>query len=72
MVQEFNSNVVEEFLCNVGQRFAQVCWHNDMVVDGNSTVSYDATAKWFKLYFPSNVNQYLFRLLEAHVQNHTA
>jgi hypothetical protein len=69
MIQEshFSVHEVESFLCNIGLRFAQTCWHNDMIVDGDSNrVSYTQTANWFKRFFPSNQNQYLFRLLEAH------
>jgi hypothetical protein len=68
----FNVHEIESFLCNVGQRFAQVCWHNDMVVDGNSDrVTYTQTSKWFAKFFPSNTNQFLFRLAEAHCTQHT-
>jgi hypothetical protein len=63
----FSVYEVEDFLLNIGQRFAHVCWHNDMIVDGNSDrVSHVKVSDWFKKFFPSNTNQYLFRLLESH------
>jgi len=68
----FNKEEIESFLCNIGQRFAQVCWHNDMVIDHDGDrVTYTETSKWFKRFFPSNVSQYLFRLVEAHCTQHS-
>jgi hypothetical protein len=63
----FSVYEVEDFLLNIGQRFAHLCWHNDMITDGCSDrVSHSVVSNWFGRYFPSNTNQYLFRLLEAH------
>jgi len=46
--------------------YAATCFSQDMAEYGD-TVASAIVEKWFKRYFPSNVNQFEFRSLEAAV-----
>jgi len=64
----FNRHEVENFLINTGNTFAARCWYVDKVHGATeSRICHTEVAKWFRGYFPSNMNQYLFRLLECEV-----
>lgn len=67
---KFNSRQVERFLQNSGLNFASVCFHNDFVSksfhqEERFDVTHQQVSDWFKRFFPSNQNQYLFRLMEC-------
>jgi hypothetical protein len=60
---------VEDFLNNTGNRFASLCWHNDITTD---RVPYTQITTWFRRYFAdSNRAQFMFRLMEAHCIGYT-
>lgn len=60
----FKTADVEKFLVDSGNNFASLCWHNYITTDYVDSIT---VANWFKRHFPSNVNQFLFRSLEANV-----
>ncbi len=61
----FQTNAVTLFLART-KPYASRCFAEDMVKYGDTVPSIEVE-KWFKRYFPSNVNQYEFRNLEANV-----
>ena len=61
----FQTNAVTLFLART-KPYAARCFAEDMVKYGDTVPSIEVE-KWFKRYFPSNVNQYEFRNLEANV-----
>jgi len=44
--------------------YAATCWGADMVKEGDRVDVFMAE-RWFKRYFPSNVNQMVFRQMQA-------
>ena len=58
----YSVNDIALFL-NRDYPYAATCWGQDMV--GNERVTVSAVEKWFKRYFPSNVNQMVFRQMQA-------
>jgi hypothetical protein len=61
----FRTNEVTLFLSREFP-YAATCFSQDMLKHGE-TVSSILVEKWFKSYFPSNVNQFQYRLLQASV-----
>jgi hypothetical protein len=61
----FQTNQVTLHLAKT-KPYASRCFAEDMVKFGDTVPSIEVE-KWFKRYFPSNVNQYEFRNLEANV-----
>ncbi len=61
----FETNQVTLHLAKT-KPYAATCFAQDMVKYGDTVPSIEVE-KWFKRYFPSNVNQYEFRNLEANV-----
>ena len=59
----FNTLEVRLFL-NRQYPYAAQCFAQDFTTE---TVPAIKVEKWFKSYFPSNMNQYMYRLLEANV-----
>jgi hypothetical protein len=57
----FSKVEIKEFLHNSGNTYASKCWATDIKEE---RPSYTKTADWFKNYFPSNINQYMFRMAE--------
>lgn len=62
---EFVTNEVTLYLNNK-YPYAATCFAQDMLEYGD-TVASTLVEKWFKSYFPSNVNQFEYRSLEANV-----
>jgi len=61
----FETNQVTLYLART-KPYAARCFAEDMVKYGDRVKS-TLVEKWFKTYFPSNVNQYEYRKLEANV-----
>lgn len=59
----FKTTDVEKFLLNSGNRFASLCWFNDM--SNRDEVESTKVQTWFKNFFPSEVSNSLYRFLEC-------
>jgi hypothetical protein len=63
----FSVHEIESFFSSIEKSFARACWHVEMVYGNESgRVTHSEATEWFKRYFPSNENQFLFRLMETH------
>lgn len=58
----FSKVEIKEFLRNSGNTYPSICWDFDITKE---RPTYTETADWFKRYFPSNMNQYMFRMAEC-------
>jgi len=72
IITHFNIEVVKDFLIDVVDKpIASGHWKSYCdCQDNDGTIEYIQTGEWFKRYFPSNENQFLFRLLEEHTIDH--
>jgi len=59
----YSKNDIALFL-NKQYPYASTCWSRDQV-NADERVGISVVEKWFKGYFPSNVNQFMFRQMQA-------
>ena len=70
MITHFNNEVVEDFLVAINKPTAAKHWKEDSVLTMENRTEYIQTCEWFRQYFPTNENQFLFSLLKNHIINH--
>ena len=64
----FNKEEIYEFLCNTGNSFAALCWHNDITAARPTSTQ---TREWFQRYYADpNNGQFMYRLMECHCPQH--
>jgi hypothetical protein len=68
MNSTFNTAEVEQFLLNMGNEFASLCFHNDFA--GGDTAEYIEVSNWFQRYFTPNTAHFIFRVMETHCVQH--